>query len=953
MARTLTGNTTTAKDKTDDVKPINIIKIEWAGSAGTKYYSDQDMGDADASAWNKGEGRVDSWGQIFARMSLHPNPTVGDVAIRLRDADQTLHGFLDDEVLENKTVTIYQHFDGNAEGDLITLFKGTVSAPVNWIEDGRILAFNVVDMGSHYDRRFANFANKDDFANVLSAHEGKMIPIVYGRVKKAPSIFVSAGRRGRLLNEIRGVTTDETFLVEGGEDFTQGESITIRVGQEHVTGEFDGIEFTPTTRGAQIASGTISGTSDNPRVFATNFTGQDGQYVGYFLKISVVGHDGVGFQSRRIIRSSAGGEIEVAMPYYYQGHVDSYDDVAQDIYFGVGQRYWVPANTGATIVTQARPHNEGEPVIEILGSYTYILNDYPSTRVDGIFGWGKKLPRNSAADDIEGLQPGTHGFMTFGTAQRFNIVVLSDDAGLEPPADPLGATGNMHDAWIPIEESMFEIDKNDSQFAGILGHNCTTITFHGLPPGLIGMYDFGSEDLFVDIHGIDDNGDGTGTVIENPSEVIQDFLETVGGVTAGDTDDTSFNDAAGRMGGLRFGFALQNAGTLAQVAQDLAFQCRCSLNWDDGAAYLRWLVNGPGASTATVTDNKRLLDSFVKSRLDFDTEIKTGVRASWTQENEQREVAVSDATAEKSFGRKELGISCWALTKKDHAKTIALFWLRRLKDIWPIYIWQDYLDFVEIQRNDTVTFTVATYTPNGAEATILEIAHVPGSGARRQIDEIRFKAVGWWCDTSCKAFCETGGCETSMQIADCVTTCETSCQGKCQLICVTATELICKTPLMIEGCEWVEAGDLFNCDSTAAETALNTSCTLACQTCGCQSCDNETSCGTTCETWGCETWGCESCGCQTCGCETVCQTGGCQTSCQTVACECGCEDGCTADCQTNCQVACVCSNQICTECQTSACQTLCEPSCEGNCQCTCVVGCECECESTDCQTGVQ
>ncbi|MBW1779324.1 MAG: hypothetical protein JRL30_01165 [Deltaproteobacteria bacterium] len=906
MARTLTGDFTTKKNLTKGTKPINIVKVEWGGAVGTKWYSDQTIGTGDASTWDNAEARVNSWGRIYAKTSLHPKPSVGDVSIRLMDNDLALHDNLNSVDLENKTVTIYQYFDGLVEADLTTIFKGTIAGPMQWVEDGRELQFDVVDMGSHYDRDFANFVIKDDFPDVLNAHEGRMVPIVYGNKKKVPTVMAKGGKRGRLLNEIRGTDTSETFYIEGGEDFTQDPTeITIRVGREHITGTFTGRAFTPTARGATIDNGSISGTAANPRVFATNFTGVDGQYVGYFLKIQVEGHDGtLGWQTRRILRSTAGGEIEVHMPFYYQGWVGEFDDVASDDLFGCGMVLHVPSATGALIVTKATPHQEGEQVFEVLGEYVYIVNDYPSERVDAVFGHGKRRARNMMLDDMDGLAAGSYGFMNFGAAPRLQVMLPGQlvvaegvDPGLTPPSQVSGAIGNETDGWAVIEPSMFAVDLNDSQFSAELGHNCTTITFTGLPPALNGLYDFGSDDLFVDIAGIDDSGDGSGTVITNPALIIKDFLETVGGVSAGETDDTSFTDAEGRMEGFVFGFSLTRPGKLMQIAQDLAFQCRTSINWDDGVAFLRWLVNGPQSSVATITDNKRLMDSFVKSRIDFESEVRTGVRATWMQENEEHELVVTDATAEAAFGRKELDMNCWAVTSRPQVQTIANFWLNRLKEVLPIYEWKDYLDTIELQRNDTLLLDVANYAGTNAEVTILEVVHTPGVGKDGQMDEITYKANGWWGwdKDSCQAFCETGGCETSMQESACSGVCETAAQGMCSLTCVTAAELICATAAMADDCEWVETGDLWGCSTTGTETALETSCNTPCII-------------------------------------------SCQSSCTDA-----CEPGCQAGCETQDQAKCACSDQGCGGGE----------SCVITCQCQCQGNCEVECEAGQCQTGLE
>jgi len=270
-----------------------------------------------------------------------------------------------------------------------------------------------------------------------------------------------------------------------------------------------------------------------------------------------------------------------------------------------------------------------------------------------------------------------------------------------------------------------------------------------------------------------------------------------------------------------------------------------------------------------------------------------------------------------------LKIDCWALTKRANVKAIANFWLRRLKEVWPLYHWKDYLDTVELQRNDTVKLDVSSYAATESELTLTKVIHKPGRGVDASMDEIEYTAIGWWKwdDTICQAYCETGGCETAMEIAACTGGCETSCQSRCQLGgCEVGGDIICNTAAMAQNCEWVETADVFDCSSTGTETNLYTSCTLACESCSCQSCGCQThGCETDCQTGSCETAGCEICGCQTCGCETDCQTG----------CEVSCETGCETSCETECQLA--------------GCETTCESGCETH-------GCETDCQTGGCET---
>ena len=82
-------------------------------------------------------------------------------------------------------MTIYQQFRGNARGDLVQVHAGIINAPCTWSEKDHAVLLDVTDISTYFDRTVGNFADRLDYPNVVQTDENKLIPLVFGHVKRA------------------------------------------------------------------------------------------------------------------------------------------------------------------------------------------------------------------------------------------------------------------------------------------------------------------------------------------------------------------------------------------------------------------------------------------------------------------------------------------------------------------------------------------------------------------------------------------------------------------------------------------------------------------------------------------------------------------------------------------------------------------------------------------------
>jgi len=816
------------------------------------------------------DARVVNWG-LMDRAIVRGNQQlpVTDMKVQLQDHDRSLLSYFDDIEVQDKPVAMYQFWTeaGLLETDLVTLIDGFVSGPFDWDENNRKITLDLVSKAVHYNRTVGVLATIDDFPDIAENHEGRMIPICVGKPQMVEPVNVTMGKIGRLMNPVSASQIDNWFI-EGFEDMAPGTELTLRINEEVVRGTIDGRTFTVLARGEAIYTGTVKGS--HPEYNGAFIDGDlpadgDNAYTGFYVKTWVPGYinpafrevpisvsntprpdySAAGWQWRKIWRYDGTSKTIYYMPEFM---LEGPTFIEGDTFTCVGHVYTLPYGHGYSIVGIPTAHDAGSECYRLLDQYTWIVNEYPSARVNNVYVHGKKLL--SLQTDTEtvlnriGLGGGVPGIPNPNWEDAYLIGQVADSE---------------EDRDIVIHPEHYDVNLNDSQFVGVLGHNCTTITFYN-PPKFIPGYQISTNDIKVDIEGLDSVGDGSGTVIENPAAVIKKFLETWGGVGASEIDMSAFSSVESATGWLRFGFALGSQRNLMDLCADMGFQARSEFKWEDGLATIGFLRTGAGSVAATITgDDEITVDSVKLSWDDFDY-VLSEIVAVWNERGEEKELTVRDTAAEAAYGRRAERYDFWAYGQKQYVSSIASFWLAMRRRLRRRVSFKTYLTELDLQRGDWVSLDLTDYFLSGQKGDVVGLRHSPGAGADAKMDEIEFELrlpVWAGCLTACETECQTG-CESVCEIwtqTGCEFTCEYACEGSCVNVC----ELLCAAaadqggpPCALQAC-MVFCMIMLPGGAIGQETCCEMYCESQCESTGCETtCDHDCTSGSA-ETQGVST----------------------------------------------------------------------------------------------------
>ena len=235
MVRALTPPAQTSIDTLKAVEPIIVIEIQWGGSIGTLTYADKGL------ILKSAQGRIVSFSTISIEQKEDNSGTLVQANITLDDtinALPTLKTVIESVVAEGVPATVFQHFEGNDETDLIPVFKGKISSPIVWLEGERTLSFDLVS--SIESQALGNALD----TGVCNEAIGQPWPLVFGTGVLVEALRVQCAPHGHLLTPAQD--TDVSFKVDDGNDFPQSTAIELWVGGAIYQGSFSGQVFTVT-----------------------------------------------------------------------------------------------------------------------------------------------------------------------------------------------------------------------------------------------------------------------------------------------------------------------------------------------------------------------------------------------------------------------------------------------------------------------------------------------------------------------------------------------------------------------------------------------------------------------------------------------------------------------------------------------------------------------------------
>ena len=293
-----------------------------------------------------------------------------------------------------------------------------------------------------------------------------------------------------------------------------------------------------------------------------------------------------------------------------------------------------------------------------------------------------------------------------------------------------------------------------------------------------------NDDLWITLDGVESAGDGTGALLENPSDIIQALHTRWMGMTGVNIDAVSFAAAKTNTALLKMGFALTEQRQGLELCADLAFQSRCSEVFFAGKARLIYLTNVmTPVDTPPTTGADRYLGSLDIARREWN-QVVTEITGAYV-DNGIRETIIVRSSAAETFvgGRRARTVEFWAYASLPAVKAIATFWLNRWQYIWQQIALVDSLRRLDAEPYDLFDLDLAGWFGAGQVARVIGVEHTLGGGSHRAVPGIRLSAeIPYFpegvCDTIAEAM-PPGGCWA----------CENSCQLGCELFC-TAQAMI-------------------------------------------------------------------------------------------------------------------------------------------------------------------
>lgn len=179
--RTISANAVAELAKMDNVEPVILVRVFWAGGGGITY--------SDRKFESFGfQGKVLSVGTIDDVINLEGSSTSAEVSILLDDADGSLKQIFNTSDIHKVRVQLLQWFTGIATNEAFVVFDGQINSPIEWKESDRTLAFNVVT--AIEDTEVGISLEETTFTLMPESLIGKAWPVVFGTVGGIPALVV-------------------------------------------------------------------------------------------------------------------------------------------------------------------------------------------------------------------------------------------------------------------------------------------------------------------------------------------------------------------------------------------------------------------------------------------------------------------------------------------------------------------------------------------------------------------------------------------------------------------------------------------------------------------------------------------------------------------------------------------------------------------------------------------
>ena len=697
---------------------ITIIEVDWAVGRAHSY-ADRDVSSI--------PGRIIDVGDLDNVIGVSNNNSSQSLAVTLDDTDGTIKAIFDGYDIHKRDVRVYQWFEGLALTDKFLLFAGKVSSPIVWNERDRTVKFTVISQLE--DKEIGFSAEEGQFPYLPADLVGKAWPMIFGTVQDCPALQINKAVTGITLTGVGIISGQSIYLdrtaTEDSNTYISTRNQLIPLAAQTSLASYAGIlwEGVDNKQAEQFQEQASQGSAQFNKIVATYFKNLECAALKRANQIAEANSCGNGQNPIRIL----GGEdfpqgVTITLDInggQFTGYFNGQLFYATSRYNPAGDADAAAAAKSDSEICPPDPsipqpfRNEisvpcswlhHDPCTVVAEGYTTPPNDDSNAIQDPILQqfWADAGARVLMHSDeiltyIVSITPGTvlavKAMRTLSGVQR----LIDVPSSLYTVVTQVYGTVTAVQIILPRPLSTL----TTAEIQTTCGDTATTVTTENQG---------WSDDLYV-------------TFQSSVGPDIIDILEyIIDNYTDLDYDGDSFEYCRTKLTPFPANFPLLERKNTIEVLRDIAFQSRCAILLTNGIFYLRYLPEKPTGEmlvdeiTVADMDAEAGVEVSLTPTEDLVTKMIVKWRISWApDENEY----VNEADKHEKtmilrhnierYGTQEQEYDWYIFNQPDIILKCATFWLIRLSRTWKCIAFRVFLNKLNLETFDAVTFSPTGY----------------------------------------------------------------------------------------------------------------------------------------------------------------------------------------------------------------------------------------------------
>lgn len=674
--RTLTSNASTKSGTAQGTEPIILLKVEWGGAIGTKWYCERYLVLGTIVA----KQSLLEVGSLNSHVRANHVGMMTSMVFKLDDSTGEFKTIYDTIDMERKSAYVYQHFVGNDQSDLTLLFGGSVTGPISWDEGERTINFSVetayLQDQAGYAPDFANGAGivSSSLAKGDGTDEtciGKAWPLCFGLNVKQPAVRIKKAPEASVVRQDGNV-----LLLED----------VARCPAGAATVQIDGMLF----------SGSFSGNS------YTISTVNVPQYTNLSFGARVIGD--VDEDNPNVAWLSSYSPVVGLAVHFDFGNINTVDPDGAAVTIAHKEVYRVVKQSSTKVWFDRAVTNN-------LGEFTPLASDtadYASKEPQ--VGWPSPFQSQGNRSVVAIREDGviTEYRFSFGAGTRLRVTGYPDVYVCNLVNSTVFAVFAMRRGRIELVPSQYYT----AAAIGLYGASGYGVTFN-IPLDLFSDQGWSGGQLWV-----------THASVQSSSvaSAIEYIINNYTGLTP---DAASFAAVSGNAIGAA-NFALTSVQNAIGVCDKIAFQAGLALLVQGNIVYLRDYAYEP-ASVMTIAESK-VEAGTMKLMLTNYTDLYTKLSASWKRDHTSPDERLTRSLNTDRYGTIEESIDFFMFLVYEHVYKSAFFWLNRGAKIWKKISFDMAMSGLLLEVFDKITLTFADTTLIGvasAKAIVIGVDYNP------------------------------------------------------------------------------------------------------------------------------------------------------------------------------------------------------------------------------------